>query len=280
MAKLNVAIYQARPRVEDMAARLDRLADVAARQGGEADILICPELFLPGYGAGPDFPVLAQGQSGDWRRRIAGIAREYRLAILYGYAEQEGGRIHNSALCIGAEGDILANHRKLHLPNAYEKGYFTTGTGIACFEMAGVRIAILICYDGEFPEAARAAAMAGAHLLVIPTALVAKWRQVAERVMPTRAFENGVYLAYANFAGREGDLHYCGLSCIAGPDGMDCARAGTSETVIRAQVDTQAVAAAQQALPYFQDRREGLPVITGGERTEEEGYWAWERDFR
>jgi len=121
------------------------------------------------------------------------------------------------------------------------------------FDVAGFRCGILICYDAEFPEAVRALAQAGAELVIAPTALTKQWGVVAERVMPARAFENGVWLIYANHAGEENGTHYLGHSCIISPDGKDAARAGTGEQVITAKLDVESVAAAQKRIPYLKD---------------------------
>ena len=87
-----------------------------------------------------------------------------------------------------------------------------------------LRIALLICYEIEFPEAARNAALNGADLILAPTALGAQWGVVAHKLVPTRAFENGIFIAYANHAGREGEIEYLGESCIVDPMGNDLAR--------------------------------------------------------
>ena len=81
-----------------------------------------------------------------------------------------------------------------------------------------------ICYDVEFPEAVRALALAGAELIAVPTALIRPFDIVARAIVPARAFENQVYVAYAGMCGSEAGLGYCGLSCIVGPDGQDRAR--------------------------------------------------------
>ena len=147
----------------------------------------------------------------------------------------------------------IADHRKLVIPPGIEPDYFSPGERATLFDLGGVRFAILICYDAEFPEPARHAALAGAHCLLVPTALRDMWGVVAHKMMPTRAFENGVYLVYSNHAGVEGDHRYLGASCISSPVGGDVARAGEGEEVIAADLDPARVAAAQARLPYLRD---------------------------
>ena len=79
--------------------------------------------------------------------------------------------------------------------------------------------------------------------------------------MPARAFENGVYVCYANHCGHENGLDYLGSSCIVGPDGRDLARAGPGAELIFARLERERVAAARARLPYLQDRLK-LPWVT------------------
>ena len=143
-----------------------------------------------------------------------------------GYAERADERIYNSAILFGADGARLFNYRKLHLSGAYEKATFELGDEVVTARIDGVTIAPLICYDVEFPEAVRAAARAGAQVVCVPTALREQYARLADTMIPTRAFENGFYVAYVNQAGAEGDWDYCGLSRLAGPDGRVVATAG------------------------------------------------------
>ncbi|MEM8689824.1 MAG: carbon-nitrogen hydrolase family protein [Pseudomonadota bacterium] len=232
--------------------RIERLGAVIAETS--VDLVICPELFLSGYNVGKDLTRFAQPAEGPRFKLIAELARAHQTAILYGYPELEAGTLYNSAACVGPDGALIANHRKrANSPASFEEDYFTPGKAHSVFDYAGLRIAILICYEVEFPEAVRQAAQSGAHLVVVPTALVEQWDVVASRVVPARAFENGVWVAYCNHAGREGNCVYLGGSRIVAPDGQEAAVAGREEALICADVDTDRVAAAQQRLPYLRD---------------------------
>ena len=233
--------------------RIERLRNVAA--AADADLIVCPELFLSGYASRDDVNRYAEASDGSWARQIAQIARETRTAITYGYPEAADGVYYNAAQCFDADGEKLANHRKLVLPPGFETGLLTPGCGLTLFDLGELRFGLLICYDAEFPEAVRATAEAGAQVVIVPTALGDQWSVVANRVIPTRAFENGVYLLYANHAGAEGDVTYLGQSCIIGPDGQDVARAGSAEEFISALLDPARVTAAQDRLPYLRDVR-------------------------
>lgn len=236
------------------AQRLEKLAAILEQQSQAQplNLLVCPELFMSGYAVGDALPELAEPVNGAFAQQIRLIAQRTNTAIVYGYPERDGEVTYNSAACIAADGELLANHRKLMLPPGFETDYFTAGSSTTLFDLNGLRCAILVCYDAEYPEAVRAMADAGAQVVIVPTALVDSWPVVAHKVMPTRAFENGVWLLYANHAGREGSLNYLGESCIVSPDGQDAARAGADECLLVADLDAEQVAICQARLPYLQ----------------------------
>jgi predicted amidohydrolase len=249
---LRAAIYQYECRDESPAARLQRLDRVLDAHGGELDLVICPELFLSGYNVGDRIRQLAEPRDGPFVRAAAALARRHGTALIYGYPEQSGAAIYNAAACIDRDGRTIAHHRKLRLPNAFEKSCFATGDAYTLFELNGWSIAMLVCYDVEFPEAVRACAARGAQLVVAPTALKKEWAFVARSMIPTRAFENRFFVAYANYCGREGTFDYLGESCFAGPDGRAIA-GGATETLVTASLDQADIKTARQALTYLQD---------------------------
>ncbi|MFT7594552.1 MAG: putative amidohydrolase [Paracoccaceae bacterium] len=236
-------------------ARLDWLASQLPeiRVRG-ADLLLLPELFAIGYNIGAGLRDLAEPADGPIAQSIALLARQAGIAIHYGFAECDGADIYNSAQCFGPDGGHLGGHRKLILPPGFERDLFTAGQGCTLFTYRGVRIATLICYDAEFGETVRHVAAQGAQLVLVPTALGDQWGWVAQRMIPTRGYENGVFLAYANSAGIENGLSYLGESVIAAPDGQELARAAADPQVIFADLDMAHVTRAQQRLPYLVDR--------------------------
>ncbi|MEQ8667517.1 MAG: carbon-nitrogen hydrolase family protein [Rhodospirillales bacterium] len=250
---LRVAIAQHDAALHGPDARFAWLDEQARALAGGNDLLVCPEVFVSGYDVGGDLHRYAEAADGDFAGRVSALARETGMAIVYGYPERDGDTVFNSALAIGADGATLANHRKTLLPPGFEADYFAADGGLTLFTVKGVRIAVIICYEAEFPETVRNVAKLGAEVVCVPTALVEQWDQVAQRVIPTRAFENGVYLLYANHAGREGRSAYYGGSCIADPWGRDVARAGPEPVVLTATIDAATVHAAQARLPYLRD---------------------------
>lgn len=255
MSLLRLAVVQAPAELDGVAARLGWLAaslpDIVAQN---ADLVLLPELFVCGYNIGDLVEERAEAADGPVFQAISFLARQYGIAIHYGFAEREDGRLYNSALCVGPDGEVLGRHRKLVIPPGDEVSHFSAGQGCRLFTYKGFSIATLICYDAEFAETVRHVAVAGAELVLVPTALGAQWGWVAHSMMPTRAYENGVYLAYANSAGNERGMAFLGGSVIAAPDGVEAARAEYGPTVLYADLDKNRVSAAQARLPYLEDR--------------------------
>ncbi|MER5451938.1 carbon-nitrogen hydrolase family protein [Streptomyces sp. NPDC002766] len=236
---------------------LDAAASRAAAAG--AALLAAPEMFLTGYAIGDDIARLAEPADGDSADAIADIAGRHGLAIAYGYPERDGETVLNSAQLISAEGVRLANYRKTHLFGCFERDHFTPGEQpVVQAELGGLTVGLMICYDVEFPENVRAHALAGTDLLVVPTAQMHPFQFVAESMIPVRAFENQMYVAYVNRVGREGEFDFVGLSTLAGPDGIARTRAGRAEDLLLADADPAFLAASREANPYLQDRRPGL----------------------
>jgi 5-aminopentanamidase len=164
---------------------------------------------------------------------------QHQLAIHYGFLEKAPDGFYNVAQCIAVDGQTLCLQSKLMLPPRFEGNHFTAGQSCFLFSRKGFNIATLICYDSEFPETFRLVAEMGAHLVLVPTALGVQWVHVATKVIPTRAFENGVYVAYANHAGIEQDMKYLGQSCIIGRNCKELARTGEGEEVLIARLDLE-----------------------------------------
>jgi 5-aminopentanamidase len=265
---MRIAIYQGPSEAGSVVRNLGILEARAQEAAGRgARFLICPEMFLSGYNIGLEQAErLAEPADGPALARAATIARESGIALLLGYPERgESGAVYNAVRLIDRDGHGLANYRKCHLFGDLDRGMFRAGSGLSeVVELDGVRIGLLICYDVEFPESVRLLALAGADLVAVPTALMDPFEAVARILVPARATENEVFLAYANRCGREGDLRYCGLSCVVGPDGVDLARAGRSEELILADLDPARLAAARQANSCLADRRPELygPLAT------------------
>ncbi|MFJ9201816.1 carbon-nitrogen hydrolase family protein [Streptomyces flaveolus] len=236
---------------------LDEAAGRAAAAG--AGLLVTSELFLTGYAIGDDIGRLAEAADGEAADAIAETATRHGLAVAYGYPERAGESVFNSVQLISADGTRLANYRKTHLFGCFEHDHFVPGEQpVVQAELDGMTVGLMICYDVEFPENVRAHALAGTDLLLVPTAQMHPFQFVAESVVPVRAFENQMYVAYVNRVGAEGEFEFVGLSVLAGPDGTARARAGRTGELLLADADPAFLAASREANPYLKDRRPGL----------------------
>jgi len=220
----------------------------AAEDG--ADLVLTPELFISGYGDAAHTARSALRSDGPELCALAAACRRAGVALVVGYPERGGSGCYNAASVIDARGQLLAHYRKRRLPNAYERTSFDTATGSCRFMLCGVRCAVLICYDVEFPELVRRLATSGSELVLVPTALMARWEIVATRVLPTRAYENGVFMAYANYAAAAGS-DMAGLSCVCGPDGHDLGRLAAEAGRLTVAIDTRAIARVRSLMPLL-----------------------------
>ncbi|MFF2851239.1 carbon-nitrogen hydrolase family protein [Streptomyces sp. NPDC058001] len=264
MPSLRVALLQSSGRPGSVAANLKALDEAVARAADAgAGLLVTPEMFLTGYAIGADVSRLAEPADGEGADAVAEIASRYGVAVAYGYPERgerdEQAVVFNSVQLIGPDGTRLAGYRKTHLFGCYEHDLFTPGEQtVVQAELGGIRVGLMICYDVEFPENVRAHALAGTDLLLVPTAQMHPFQFVAESLVPVRAFENQMYVAYVNRTGPEGEFEFIGLSTLAGPDGIARTRAGRGEDLVVADVDAEFLAASREANPYLRDRRPGL----------------------
>ena len=260
MTQLTLALFQNDSVLLDPSAQAVALRKAAEKAAlANAGLLISPELYMSGYKIPGQVDDIAEPVAGAFMQSVCKIARDTGVAILCGYPEQAEGGVYNSAALIGNDGQLLVNHRKLHLSGPYEKGHFIVDSNqVQVCDIGGVKVAPLICYDVEFPEAVRAAALAGAELVAVPTALVEQFAFLTRTLIPTRAFENGLFVAYTNHAGSEADMNYCGLSTVARPDGSFSQTEGAGEELMVVTIDTDDIAASRARLPYLTDRRTDL----------------------
>ena len=260
--QLTISVLQDAGHGQDKAANLhvlERAARDASAAG--ATLLLTPEMFLTGYAIGPAaIGQLAEPCDGPSLQIVGKIARQAGVGVVIGYPERGAdGRIFNAAAYVAPTGKVVANYRKSHLFGALDRDAFSAGDGEpVLFDAGPMKAGLLICYDIEFPEAARHLALRGADLLVVPTALMQPYGFIPKALVATRAYENQVFLAYANRCGQEADLTYCGESTIIGPDGLELARADAGPALITATLDRDLLARSRSLNTYLADRRPDL----------------------
>jgi predicted amidohydrolase len=256
---MRIAALQMRTVAGNREANLARIEE-AVRNAVEqrADLLIVPELAIPGYGAGSEMARLAEAPDGESWKHLSALSRETGVAVVAGFAERVGDILYNSAFFINGDEPPVV-YRKSHLYGPYERGLFEPGKPLACIvDHCGLKLGLLICYDVEFPENARRLAQAGAQAILVPTALPRSDHAelIAGKMIPVRAFENQVFVAYVNYCGTDAQCSYAGLSGIAAPDGTMLATAGADDEVLLvATLDIDAFRKSAEENPYLADLR-------------------------
>jgi predicted amidohydrolase len=211
----------------DVRANAERAAAVLAEHP-DADIAVFPELYLNGY-VTSGLETLARPADAHELRIVAEAAATSATAVMIGFAEERPtGRPANAAACIDRDGRLAAVYRKTQLFGA-EQEAFEPGDDLIVVELAEKRVGPLVCFDAEFPEPARALALAGAELLAVSSANMAPFyvdHQVATRA---RALENRLPLVYANAVGTLGGLTFVGGSRSIAPGGEILAEAAEAD---------------------------------------------------
>ncbi|MEU4222284.1 carbon-nitrogen hydrolase family protein [Actinoplanes sp. NPDC026623] len=239
---------------------LERLDAVAARAAaGGAELLVTPEMSVGGYPLSGNVLAEVAGPADAMAgRAVRRIAREHGLAIVYGWPETDEGRLLNAVRLVDRTGNGLARYRKTHLYRPAEPQFTPGSDAVVQARLGELTVGLLICYDVEFPEIVRAHALAGTELLVVPTALMAPWELVARILVPARAFESQLYVAYTNWLGVNQGVRFCGLSTVAAPDGGVSRVEEPREELLFAEIDRKVIAAARATTGYLTDRRPEL----------------------
>jgi len=246
--------------------------ELAATKGAK---LIClQELFVSRYFCQTedhDQFGLAEAIPGPTTTALSEVAKSHSVVIVAGVFERRAsGLFHNSAVVIESDGSILGTYRKMHIPDDpffYEKFYFTPGDlGFKNFQTSVGNVGVCICWDQWFPEAARLTALAGAEILVYPTAIGWQAPEKSEfgdsqlnawqTMMRSHAIANGVFLVAPNRVGFEDQIEFWGSSFICDPYGnlMQVAASDRPETLI-GEIDFGLIETARTHWPFFRDRR-------------------------
>jgi predicted amidohydrolase len=258
---VRIALLQGPARTPDPDAGLAAVADAAARAAAaDARLLVTPEMSLTGYAIGAErVAALAEPVPGPLTDRVAAIAAEAGLAIAVGLPVRTPAGVANTVVVVDRDGAVLAGYAKTHLYGDVDRDAFVPGdVGVVQFRLDDLVIGILVCYDVEFPEAVRAHALTGTELLVVPTGLMDPYGHVGTVLVPARAYESQLFVAYANRTGAEGEFVYCGASCVIAPDGTELARAGRGEELLLADVDPAVLTASRRVNTHLADRRPEL----------------------
>lgn len=241
----------------------------AARQG--ASIICLPELYATRYfpqHPGAEVSAYAESVPGRSTAIFSALAQENNIVVIVPVFERtSAGRFCNAAVVIDADGTVLEPYRKVHIPQDpgfFEKGYFYPGDAYRVFATRYGKIAVLICFDQWFPEAARCVALDGAQVIIYPTAIghpgpaepgEGNWQDAWELIQRSHAIANSVHVAAVNRVGQEGAIRFFGGSFVADAFGKVAARAGNGEEILVVPVDLSMNEAVQDSWGFFRNRR-------------------------
>lgn len=251
---MRLGFIQFAPVFGDKAANFEAVQK--AMRGRKADLWVLPELFATGYQFRSKEEVQALAEpavEGETARFLQTLCAGQGGFIAAGFAERGAGGVYNSAMLVGPAG-LVGVYRKVHLFGD-EKSWFLPGDlGFPVFDIGGVKVGMMVCFDWLFPEATRNLALAGAEVIAHPVNLVLPHCQDA---MVTRCIENGVFAVTANRVGTEHrtqkSLTFTGQSQVVDPMGKRLVRVG--EGFIGAQViDIDITRARDKALTERNDR--------------------------
>ncbi len=233
--------------------------------GKQAQILLLPEVFHELFfitDLNSRYFDTAEPIPGPITNRMAELARELEVVIVAPIYERVDRSVYyNSAAVIDADGKLLGVYRKNHIPlNTifYEKLYFKPGNlGYPVFNTRHGKVGLLICHDRHYPEGARALALNGAEIVLIPSATPDKSlsRKVWEKELCAHAIFNEYFVAGLNRAGQEGAYLYYGKSVAFDPAGEMLAQAGPGEEVLIVDCDLDLITQRRRAWQFYRDRR-------------------------
>ena len=267
---------------QDREANLHKLAThiATAAQAG-AQLVVLQELHNTPYFCqveSTDNFDLAEPIPGPSTEYFGALAKEHGIVIVVSLFERRAtGLYHNTAVVLERDGSIAGKYRKMHIPDDpayYEKFYFTPGDlGFQPIDTSVGRLGVQVCWDQWYPEGARMMALAGAQLLIYPTAIGYESSDTAEEqerqreawttVQRGHAVANGLPVVAVNRVGHEPDpsgqtngIQFWGSSFVCGPQGELLYRAPKDEEVVQVvEVDMQRSENVRRGWPFLRDRR-------------------------
>ena len=262
---------------DNLAACVEAAGQAAAAGAG---LIVLEELHNTRYFCQVEDPAyfdLAEPVPGPTTRILAEVARETRTVIVASLFERRAaGLYHNTAVVLDADGALAGTYRKMHIPDDpgyYEKFFFAPGDqGFRPIATAAGRLGVLVCWDQWYPEAARAMALAGAEILIYPTAIgwdprdgeAEQLRQLEawQTVQRGHAVANGLPLIACNRTGLEDDptgqtpgIRFWGRSFVCGAQGEWLAQADEDEEILLTEIDLERTEHVRRIWPFFRDRR-------------------------
>jgi len=280
MNKTKVALVQQGVRADREANLAASVAAIRSAAAKGARLVVLQELHAGSYFCQTEDTAcfdLAENIPGPSTELFGALAHELGVVIVTSLFEKRApGLYHNTAVVLECDGSIAGKYRKMHIPDDpafYEKFYFTPGDlGFEPIRTSVGLLGILVCWDQWYPEAARLMALAGAEMLIYPTAIGWDPRDTPEEqqrqldawitVQRSHAVANGIPVLSANRVGLEPDpsgaaagIRFWGSSFVAGPQGEILARGGGGEELLVVELDRGRSEEVRRIWPFLRDRR-------------------------
>ena len=251
---MNIELVQLAGRDGDTAYNLSRTLSAIASCADDTALLVFPETHLTGFVGGQQLAQVAEPLTGPTLGAVLQAVRERGVSVVVGLAENHHGTFYNTSVLVTPEG-IALQYRKTHLWPS-ERGDFTPGDRFTTVLWQGVRVGLLICYDIELPETARALAQLGAELIIVTNGNMDPYGPVHRTSIMARAQENQVFALMVNRVGAGDDaLVFAGGSMVVDPFGRVLFEAGREETRQVVELDFAQLKAARRDYDYLKDRR-------------------------
>lgn len=226
-------------------------------EGNKPDTIVLPELWTTGYTL-EILKEIADEDGVGTKEYLSSLAKEFGINIIGGsVATKINDYIYNTSFVFDRKGDLVYTYNKVHLvPMLNEHKYITGGTDVPeVFELDGIKMGLIICYDLRFPEIIRPLAIEGAQVLHVvaewPSARTLHWTSL----QIARAIENQMYVISSNRIGNDDDVNYCGTSLIINPSGEVLMEGSTDkEETLSLKLDFDQVNKSRKNIPIFSSR--------------------------
>ena len=257
----------------DLKINLEKTANFVEKAAKKGAQIICLQelyrtIYFPQY-QNTEKDLYAETVPGESTRVFSVLAKKYGVVLIVPVFEKRKTEYFNSAVVIDHTGKLLPTYNKIHIPQDplfYEKNYFKAGkSGYKIYNTKFGKIAVLICFDQWFPEAARAVTLLGAEIIFYPTAIghivgaksfEGDWHNAWETIMRGHAIANSVNVVAVNRVGREDRLKFWGQSFITNSFGQILKKANSSKTeTLIASVDLSLNKKIRDAWGFFRNRR-------------------------
>ncbi|HDS1697842.1 MULTISPECIES: carbon-nitrogen hydrolase family protein [unclassified Pseudomonas] len=260
---MKIEVVQTTTRDGDTPYNLKCILEAIGQCAPDTDIVLFPESHLTGFLSQEDVGMLSEAIEGEAVQTVVEAARRNNVAVVLGLYENANGTFYNTTLLIAPEG-ILLTYRKTHLW-VPEHGIVVPGDRFATVQWRGVRIGLLICYDSEFPETARALTALDAQVVLITDGLSEPEDNVHRVSVMARAMENQIFAVVSNRVGKGPDgCVFVGHSLGVDPFGKTLFEAGRGESRHTVTLDLSQIDRARAFHDYRANQRVALP----GERVE------------